>query len=163
MCIVVNIIGSCANVGKTSVIEGVIKELKQRGYSVATIKHDTHDFEIDKEGKDTWRHRKAGADMVIISSKNKRAMIQEVSEEISLESLVEEVSHYDFVLIEGYKRSKYKKIEVFRSGVSKSIITPRDKLIAVVSDVPKRVGNIPVLNIQDYKSITDVILSIQQM
>ena len=69
---VINIIGSGSNVGKTYIMEGLIKELKSRGLSIATIKHDVHGFDIDKEGKDTYKHRKAGSETVIISSKNRR-------------------------------------------------------------------------------------------
>ena len=79
---VINIVGYSSNVGKTLLIENLIKELKSRGYSIATIKHDVHGFDMDKEGKDTWRHRKAGAEQVCISSKNRFAMIKEVEEEL---------------------------------------------------------------------------------
>ena len=80
---VINIVGCGSNVGKTFVIQGIIRELKLRGYSVATIKHDVHGFDIDKKGKDTYKHREAGAETVIISSKNRLAMIKELEEEMS--------------------------------------------------------------------------------
>ena len=79
---VVNIVGSSSNVGKTYLLEGLIKELKFRGYSIATIKHDVHGFDIDKKGKDTYKHREAGSETVIISSKNRLAMIKELEEEM---------------------------------------------------------------------------------
>ena len=103
---IVNVVASCSNTGKTVLIEGLIKELKNRGYTVATIKHDVHGFDIDKEGKDTWRHRKAGAEAVIISSKERMALIREVQEEIPLEELIKQVEDFDFIIIEGYKKSK---------------------------------------------------------
>ncbi|MEE0931579.1 MAG: molybdopterin-guanine dinucleotide biosynthesis protein B, partial [Clostridium sp.] len=81
---VVNIVGSSSNVGKTYLLEGLIKELKVRGYSIATIKHDVHGFDIDKKGKDTYKHREAGSETVIISSKNRLAMIKELKEETEL-------------------------------------------------------------------------------
>ena len=84
---VVNIIGSGSNVGKTYIMEGIIKELKSRGLSIATIKHDVHGFDIDKEGKDTYKHRKAGSETVIISSKNRLAMIKELKEETGKDAL----------------------------------------------------------------------------
>lgn len=121
---IVNVVASCSNTGKTVLIEGLIKELKNRGYTVATIKHDVHGFDIDKEGKDTWRHRKAGAEAVIISSKERMALIREVQEEVPLEELIKQVEDFDFIIIEGYKKSKYRKLEVYRQGISKKIITP---------------------------------------
>lgn len=154
---VINIIACKSNVGKTTLIEGLIKELKLRGHSVATIKHDAHDFEIDKEGKDTWRHRKAGAEAVLISSKSKMAMIKELEEEISLEDLIDMVSDYDFVIVEGYKKSDYKKIEVFRREVSEKIITPKEKLIAIASDVELNLDGVLEVNINDYKSLADIV------
>ena len=154
---VINIIACKSNVGKTTLIEGLIKELKLRGHSVATIKHDAHDFEIDKEGKDTWRHRKAGAEAVVISSKSKMAMIKEIKQEISLDELINLVSDYDFVIVEGYKKSSYKKIEVFRSAVSTEIITPKEKLIAVASDIELTLDGVLEVNINDYKSLANIV------
>ncbi len=154
---VINIIACKSNVGKTTLIEGLIKELRFRGHSVATIKHDAHDFEIDKEGKDTWRHRKAGAEAVLISSKSKMAMIKELKKEISLEELIEMVYDYDFVIVEGYKKSDYKKIEVFRNDVSKEIITPKEKLIAVATDIKMNLDGVLEVNINDYKTLADVV------
>lgn len=155
--IIVNIMGSCSNVGKTTVIEGIIKELKSRGYSIATIKHDVHGFDIDKEGKDTWRHRKAGAETVLISSKNRMAMIKEVEEEVALDCIVDMASASDIIIIEGYKKSTYKKIEVFRSGISTDIITPKEHLIAIASDISHNIEDIPVIDINDYKSLANII------
>lgn len=154
---VINIIACKSNVGKTTLIEGLIKELKLRGHNVATIKHDAHDFEIDKEGKDTWRHRKAGAEAVVISSKSKMAMIKEIKQEISLDELINLVSDYDFVIVEGYKKSSYKKIEVFRSAVSTEIITPKEKLIAVASDIELNLDGVLEVNINDYKSLANIV------
>ncbi len=158
---VINVMACKSNVGKTTLIEGLIKELKQRGHTVATIKHDAHDFEIDKEGKDTWRHRKAGAEAVLISSKTKMAMIKELKKEISLEDLIDIVSDYDFVIVEGYKKSHYKKIEVFRSEVSKEIITPKEMLIAVASDVKLNLDGVLQVNINDYKALADIVESVE--
>ena len=85
---VINIIGSGSNVGKTYIMEGIIKELKSRGLSIATIKHDVHGFDIDKKGKDTYKHREAGAETVVISSKNRFAMIKELNEEIEFNDII---------------------------------------------------------------------------
>ena len=93
---VINIIGSGSNVGKTYVMEGLIKELKSRGLSIATIKHDVHGFDIDKEGKDTYKHRKAGSETVIISSKNRIAIIKELNKETELQEIIEMASEILF-------------------------------------------------------------------
>ncbi|HHD2752236.1 TPA: molybdopterin-guanine dinucleotide biosynthesis protein B [Clostridium perfringens] len=156
---IINVVAGCSNTGKTVLIEGLIKELKKRGKSVATIKHDVHGFDIDKEGKDTWRHRKAGAEAVIISSKKRMALIREVEEEIPLEELIDQVKDFDFIIIEGYKKSPYKKLEVFREGVSKEIITPKEKLIGIASDAPLSLEEVKVVNLNDYEEIADLVMA----
>lgn len=154
---VVNIVGSSSNVGKTYLLEGLIKELKFRGYSIATIKHDVHGFDIDKKGKDTYKHRKAGSETVIISSKNRFAMIKELKEETELNDIIKMVLDKDIILVEGYKNSNLRKIEVFRSGVSNKIITPIEKIIAVASDIDIEDYNLTVVNKEDYKRLADLI------
>ena len=156
---IINVVAGCSNTGKTVLIEGLIKELKKRGKSVATIKHDVHGFDIDKEGKDTWRHRKAGAEAVIISSKKRMALIREVEEEIPLEELIDQVKDFDFIIIEGYKKSPYKKLEVFREGVSKEIITPKEKLIGIASDAPLSLEEVKVVNLNNYEEIADLVMA----
>ena len=155
---IVNVVASCSNTGKTVLIEGLIKELKNRGYTVATIKHDVHGFDIDKEGKDTWRHRKAGAEAVIISSKERMALIREVQEEVPLEELIKQVEDFDFIIIEGYKKSKYRKLEVYRQGISKKIITPKEKLIGVASDVSLSLEGVRVVNLNNYEEIANLVI-----
>ena len=155
---IVNVVASCSNTGKTVLIEGLIKELKNRGYTVATIKHDVHGFDIDKEGKDTWRHRKAGAEAVIISSKERMALIREVQEEIPLEELIKQVEDFDFIIIEGYKKSKYRKLEVYRQDVSKKIITPKEKLIGVASDVSLSLEGVRVVDLNNYEEIANLVI-----
>lgn len=155
---IVNVVASCSNTGKTVLIEGLIKEIKNRGYTVATIKHDVHGFYIDKEGKDTWRHRKAGAEAVIISSKERMALIREVQEEIPLEELIKQVEDFDFIIIEGYKKSKYRKLEVYRQGISNKIITPKEKLIGVASDVSLSLEGIRVVDLNNYEEIANLVI-----
>ena len=154
---VVNIVGSGSNVGKTFLLEGLIKELKKRGHSVANIKHDVHGFDIDKKGKDTYKHREAGSETVIISSKNRLAMIKELEEETNLNNIIEMVLDKDIVLVEGYKKSDLRKIEVYRDGVSKNIITPKEKLIAIASDKKLNVDDVKIVFKEDYKAMADLI------
>ncbi|EJT5935835.1 molybdopterin-guanine dinucleotide biosynthesis protein B [Clostridium perfringens] len=155
---IVNVVASCSNTGKTVLIEGLIKELKNRGYTVATIKHDVHGFDIDKEGKDTWRHRKAGAEAVIISSRERMALIREVQEEFPLEELIKQVEDFDFIIVEGYKKSKYRKLEVYRQGISNKIITPKEKLIGVASDVSLSLEGIRVVDLNNYEEIANLVI-----
>lgn len=154
---VINIVGSSSNVGKTYLLEGLIKELKARGYSIATIKHDVHGFDIDKKGKDTYKHREAGSETVIISSKNRLAMIKELEEETELNDIIEMVLDKDIILVEGYKKSTLRKIEVFRSGVSDKIITPKENIIAIASDINLEIEDIIVVEREDYKTLADLI------
>lgn len=124
-----------SNSGKTTYLIKLISELKKRGYKVAVIKHHHGDFNIDHPGKDTWRHAEAGADVVMISSPNKMAMIQKNQQELSLEDLICHISNVDLIITEGYKREEIPKIEVLRSAVSKDLVCAERDLIAIVTDV----------------------------
>ena len=154
---VVNIIGSGSNVGKTYIMEGIIKELKSRGLSIATIKHDIDGFDIDKKGKDTYKHRKAGSETVIISSKNRIAIIKELNKETELQEIIEMASDKDIILVEGYKKSNLRKIEVYRDGISEKIITPKEKLIAIASDTDIHMDDVKVIPKEDFKALADLI------
>ncbi|HEX3015676.1 MAG TPA: molybdopterin-guanine dinucleotide biosynthesis protein B, partial [Desulfobacteria bacterium] len=94
---VISIVGK-SNVGKTTLIEKLIAELKRRGFKVATVKHDVHGFEIDIPGKDTWRHAQAGADVVVISSPQKLAMINRVEQELELDQICAQVQGVDLII-----------------------------------------------------------------
>ncbi len=150
------------NSGKTTLLVKLIPELKGRGYRVGTVKHDTHGFEIDHEGKDTWRHKQAGADTVAISCPWKVSLIQDVEEELSLDQIVE--AHFqdlDIVLTEGYKRMKKPQIEVFRSAAHDKPLHERGKentLVAMVSDVPVDL-DVPRFDINDVTALADFIES----
>jgi molybdopterin-guanine dinucleotide biosynthesis adapter protein len=144
------------NSGKTTLLEKLIPALCQRGYRVGTIKHDHHGFEIDREGKDTWRHKMAGAGTVVISSPRKMALIKDVQEEVSLDSLVEQhFSDMDLVITEGYKKAGKPQIEVFRRAAHEEPLHRKDTphtLVAVVSDVPVDLG-VPCFDIDDFLSL----------
>lgn len=148
---------SWSKLSRKNKIEGLIKELKFRGYSIATIKHDVHGFDIDKKGKDTYKHREAGSETVIISSKNRFAMIKELEEETELNDIIKMVLDKDIILIEGYKKSNLRKIEVFREGVSEKIITPKNKLIAIASDTNLDIDDIIIVHKENYKKLADLI------
>ncbi|MBW2056074.1 MAG: molybdopterin-guanine dinucleotide biosynthesis protein B [Deltaproteobacteria bacterium] len=154
---IVSIVGK-SNSGKTTLIERVVPELAGRGYRVATIKHDVHGFEIDREGKDSWRHRRAGTYMVILSSPKQIALIQDVDRDLSLEELRERfVQDVDIVLSEGFKRDSQPKIEVFREEEHGELMcSVEDNLIAVATD--RKVDlPVPCLDMNDGKGVADFI------
>src|SRR5512137_1070133 len=130
---VLSIVGK-SNAGKTTLLEKLIPELKRRGYRVATVKHDAHSFEMDQPGKDTWRHRQAGADVVVISSKDKVAEIRSVDAEVPLTELAASIRGVDIILTEGYKRGPAPKIEVSRAAVSTELLCSAGELVAIATD-----------------------------
>ena len=132
---IISIVGRSGS-GKTTLIEKLLPEFKRRGYRVGTVKHHLHDFDIDKEGKDSWRHARAGAETVVISSPHKLAMVKTTTSHISLEN-IRDIFFYDIdmIIAEGYKTSNQFKVEVFRATVhEKPLFTEEDNLLATVSD-----------------------------
>ena len=130
---VLSIVGK-SNVGKTTLLEKLVHELKVRGYRVATVKHDAHSFEIDQPGKDTWRHAQAGSDHVVIASPNRIAHIQRIERELTLPEIVAAITDADIVLTEGYKRGPAPKIEVSRAEKGRELLCTREELVALATD-----------------------------
>lgn len=147
---------SRSGVGKTTLIEKIIKEMKKRGIKIAVIKH-THHFEMDHEGKDTYRLAEAGAHTVAISSPDKFALIEKRSTELNIDEIATRIFDVDVILTEGYKKSDKPKIEVFRSQVSKELICSPEELIAIASDIPLDFG-VPCYHLDDAAGITDEIV-----
>jgi len=147
-----------SGVGKTTVLEQVAANIKRRGFRVTAVKHTSHGFDIDKPGKDSWRLAKAGCDIVVLTSNNRMALIQERSDEPSLDEIVSIVEKYtDILLVEGYKDSSEPKIEVFRSSMCESLMAKPEEIIAVVSDIKMSI-NIPQFDFTEVDSITDIII-----
>jgi len=144
--------------GKTTLMEKLIPELTRRGYRIATVKHDVHGFEVDREGKDSWRHKQAGAHMVVISSPKKVAFIRDVEKDLTLEEIREKlIQDVDLILSEGYKKDVQPKIEIFRKEKHKELLCTReDNLIAIVSNKKFRVG-VPCFFLDDIKGMSDFI------
>ncbi|MFQ5480634.1 MAG: molybdopterin-guanine dinucleotide biosynthesis protein B [Thermodesulfobacteriota bacterium] len=144
--------------GKTTLIVKVVEELTARGYRVGTIKHDAHKFEIDREGKDSWRHKKAGAKSVLITSAEKLAFIKSTAEEMPLSKAIPLfMSDLDVVITEGYKTGALPKIEVYRSSVAEHPACLSDPLLlALVSDGPLETKK-PLLDINDFMGVADII------
>ncbi len=155
---VFSIVGSSSNTGKTTILCKIIKELKNRGYRVATIKHHMGDFDIDHQGKDTWKHSQAGADMVIISSKVKIAKIEKAQEEYKLDDIIGKIENVDIIITEGYKRENKPKLEVIRKEISKEIISKDEELFAIVTDFPLE-NQIPQFN---FEQVTDIVNLIEK-
>ncbi|SEM11713.1 molybdopterin guanine dinucleotide biosynthesis accessory protein MobB [Syntrophus gentianae] len=154
---VISIVGK-SNTGKTTLIEKLIPELVKRGYRVATIKHHLHDFDIDVEGKDSWRHRQAGARATIVATPRKVALIEDVEEDFSIEVLRERYVHdVDLILTEGFKGNPHPKIEIYRAVLKRELLCgPEDNLLALASDTPLKIG-VPCLDINDTRGLVDLI------
>jgi molybdopterin-guanine dinucleotide biosynthesis protein MobB len=148
------------NAGKTGLMERLVAEITSRGLSVSTIKHAHHSFDVDHPGKDSHRHRVAGAHEVLLASKNRIALMQELrdQEEPELAHLLTRLSPVDLVLIEGYKRDRHPKIEVHRAVTGQPLIAPGDDTIrAVASDVPLTLDR-PVFGLDDTIALADFVL-----
>jgi molybdopterin-guanine dinucleotide biosynthesis protein B len=152
---IVSVVGKSGS-GKTTLLEKLIRELKRRGYRVGTIKHDAHSFEIDRPGKDTWRHAQAGSDHVVISSPQRVASIRRVQQELSLEELAAGMADVDLVLTEGYKRGSAPKIEVSRRARSETLICQPAELVAVASDQLFDL-DVPQYDLNDVLGLADLI------
>ena len=148
------------NAGKTGLMERLVTEITGRGISVSTVKHAHHTFDVDHPGKDSHRHRVAGAREVLLSSRNRVALMQELrdEEEPSLAALLTRLSPVDLVLIEGYKRDDHPKVEAHRAETGNPLIAPDDPTIrAVASDIELTLDR-PVFDLDDTKAIADFIL-----
>ena len=148
--------------GKTTLAEILIANFTTRGMNVASIKHAHHDFDPDQPGKDSWRHRKAGAQEMIISSARRRVKFTEVADgdEADLNTLLGEISPADLVLIEGYKKIDFPKVEIYRASLGHPFIyqtCPGVELIA--TDSPLENCPLPQLDLNKPDAIAEAILN----
>ena len=149
--------------GKTTLLEKLIAELKRRGYRVGAMKHDAHQFDIDREGKDSWRLTQAGADTMVISSPGKIAMIKRNARmtETSVADIVNAYySDVDIVLTEGFKNDRFPKIEVHRKERSPTIMCrgeAHDPTLIAVASNDQLDMDVPVFDIDDFRGICDMI------
>ena len=131
---IISIVGK-SNSGKTTFLEKLIPELKNMGYKIGVVKHSHHQIEIDKEGKDSWRHQKAGADSVAIVSPERFAVVKQTEVEISLDELQTFFSDMDIIITEGYKNAEKSKIEIYRKEIhDKPLSETNDTIVALVTD-----------------------------
>lgn len=154
---IVSVVGK-SDSGKTTLIEKLVPELTRRGYRVATVKHDMHGFEVDREGKDSWRHKQAGAHTVVIASPQKIALIRDVERDLTLDEIRGRwIRDVDLILSEGYKRDVQPKIEVFRKEKHKKLLcTKKDNLVAIVSNRRFTVG-VPCFQLEDMRGLSSFI------
>jgi molybdopterin-guanine dinucleotide biosynthesis protein B len=149
------------NAGKTGLMERLVTEFTGRGFSVSTLKHAHHAFDVDHPGKDSFRHREAGAHQVVLSSGKRWAMMTELREtsEPSLNELISKMTPVDLILIEGWKRDDHAKIEAHRAETGNPLIAPNDPTIrAIASDTTLKIDR-PVFDLNDTKAIADFILA----
>ena len=147
--------------GKTTLMVELIRLVTEHGLRVSTIKHAHHAFDIDRPGKDSYRHREAGATEVLISSDTRWALMHELrgDSEAGFEALIGRLAPVDLVLIEGFKSHAHDKLEVFRPSVGKPMLWPYDPaIVAVASDEPLSGVPVPVLPLNDPPAIAAFIL-----
>jgi molybdopterin-guanine dinucleotide biosynthesis protein B len=146
--------------GKTTLLATLIPEFVARGLTVSSIKHAHHEFDIDRPGKDSWRHRQAGAHEVMVASSRRWALMHELRDaaEPPFEELVAKMSPVDLLLVEGWKRHAHPKLEVHRPSLGKALLYPEDPdIVAIASDEPIA-APIPLLPVADAAAVADFIL-----
>ena len=154
---VVSVVGK-SDSGKTTLMEGLIRELTARGWRVASVKHHVHEVEVDQPGKDSWRHARAGAVTSMISSPTQFAVVRRVDSERTIDDLVEAAGDVDVVLTEGFQKAGDVRIEVLRKGRSEELISEPGKLFAVVTDCPEVVPEgVPVFGLDAHSSVAEMI------
>lgn len=150
-----------SNSGKTTLMIALVQELAARGFRVSTVKHAHHKFDVDQPGKDSYRHREAGATEVLVTSGTRWALMHELREEQepALEDLLPRMAAVDLILIEGFKRHAHDKLEVFRPSAGKEPLWPGDPaIVAVASDEAVTGLDRPRLDLNDPGAVADFIL-----
>lgn len=150
--------------GKTTFLEKLVPALTGMGLSVGTVKHDAHEFDMDHEGKDSWRHARAGAASVVVSSPSRLALIKRVEQETPLTEIVSQfMKDRQIILAEGYYRSDLPKLEVHRSEAHEQpLTTPENaadkRVLAVVTEDPLDLG-VPILGLDDAEDAARLIMT----
>jgi molybdopterin-guanine dinucleotide biosynthesis protein B len=146
--------------GKTTLMVRLIPELVARGLAISTMKHAHHAFDVDKPGKDSYRHRAAGATEVLVSSEHRWALMHEHRGETEPSSaeLMRHMTPVDLLLIEGFKRDPHDKLEIYRPALGKPLLSTGDpSFVAVLSDAPVSETGLPVIDLNDIAAIADFI------
>lgn len=142
--------------GKTTFLEKLIVELKLRGHRVGVIKHTHHPVEFDQPGKDTWRHARAGAEVVALAAPGGVSLVRKFASDPGPEEVIAMVDGVDLIIIEGYKKGKWPKIELFRREAPRRPSIPGEELLAVVSDMPPD-AEVPHFDLDDAAGAADLI------
>ena len=149
------------NSGKTTLVENLVKNITDQGYQVSTIKHAHHSFDIDHEGTDSFRHRKAGAKEVVLASRKRWALIHELMDEPEkdFDFLVNSIAPTDLILVEGFKEEGHNKIEVIRGENKKIPIHMLDKsVLAIAADYKILDVSLPIFHLDEISKISNFIL-----
>jgi molybdopterin-guanine dinucleotide biosynthesis adapter protein len=143
--------------GKTTVLERLIPELKNKGLRIGTVKHHHGGFDMDIPGKDSWRHKRAGAEKTVISSPNRIGIVMDTDHDNSPEELVQFLSGMDIALVEGFKGEDFPKLEVFRKEIHDRPLCLQDEnLIAMITDENLEL-NVPRFGLDEMKELADFI------
>jgi len=155
---IVSIVGNSGS-GKTILIEKLTPEIIKRGLRVGTIKHDVHGFDMDKPGKDSWRHKQAGASTTIISSPSKIGMVMDVDYDHKPDELLPLFPNVDIILTEGYKFENNPKLEIFRPEITREPLCKDDEyLLALISDSNIDLG-VPRFATRDINGVVDFLIA----
>jgi molybdopterin-guanine dinucleotide biosynthesis protein MobB len=148
------------NAGKTTLVERLVAEIAGRGFSVSTIKHTHHMVDVDQKGKDSWRHRAAGAGQVILSSSARWALMTELrgEREATLDELIALLKPVDLVIVEGYKRDQHRKVEAWRAETGQPLIAADDPTVRLIASNDAPEATQPVIALDDIPAIADFIL-----
>ena len=148
------------NSGKTGLLERLVKNITSRGFSVSTMKHAHHNFDIDHKGKDSYRHRKAGAHQVLLSSDSRWVLMTELEKNLELEMdvLLRKMNPVDLILVEGFKTNDHPKIETYRAVTKQNPLAEADKQIKAIATKDKVDLLLPIFDLDDTNSIADFIL-----
>ena len=147
------------NSGKTSLMERLVADITGRGFSVSTVKHVHHSVDLDQPGKDTFRHRQAGAREVVLASADRLAiLVEHRGPEPELPAVLARLAQVDLVLVEGYKRDAHPKVEVWREETGQPLIQPGDPLVRAVATDAALSLPVPVLDLNDTRAVADFIL-----
>lgn len=148
------------NSGKTTLMEKLVRALANRGLRVATIKHDAHSFDADVPGRDSYRHKAAGAVASAVFDQDKWMLVKDGAQ--TIEGLLPLLGEADIVLIEGAKQTSYPKIEIVRRGNSQHPVTDPSLLIALATDLDLRLPGVPTLDINDVDGMVTLILGLME-
>jgi len=147
--------------GKTTLIEKLIPNFTARGLRVSLIKHTHHNFDVDQPGKDSWRHRQAGASEVLLTCDTRWVLMHELRDapEPTLEEQLKVLSPCDLVLVEGFKTTPISKLEIHRPAHGRPPIWPENPSVVAVAADEKIACPLPVLDLNDHQAIADFILN----